>query len=384
MKKALKNLFQITIPTFLVLFLLLELFFRFIIPAAELPTDFFDEEEPIYRFDTNAKSEGLYTIGKKSEQQGQWRINNYGWNSPIDYTPQKEKPLIAVIGDSYIEAFQVDVDKSYPSLLRNEINTDYDVYSFGKSGAPLSEYLNHSRYVNKYFNPDTFIFNVVYNDFYENILELNPEVTHMLTLNIDDNSITENSPKPNKSFKQYNWKKRALFKSAFIRYLYINLHLNATVRNFGNKVTSEKKFNGNINVTKAIDNKGLIIRSIDYILGKLQEENPGKRILFVIDAPRNDIYNGALESSSLLFLNEILEKYCLKYNFELIDLTQPMANDFKKNKIQFNSELDGHWDEYGHDFVYKQIRDYLKTTPDIPTKEETLIDSLHTVTKEKL
>ncbi|MFS4491336.1 SGNH/GDSL hydrolase family protein [Maribacter sp. 2308TA10-17] len=368
MKKALRNFFRITVPTLIVLLLLLELFFRVVIPAADPPMDFFDEKELIYRFDTNSKKEGVFTIGKAAQQRGQWRINNYGWNSPIDYTTQREKPLIAIIGDSYIEAYQVDVDKSYPSLLRNELKSNYDVYSFGKSGAPLSEYLNYSRYIKKHFNPDTFIFNVVHNDFDENISELNPEVKHMLTLNINDSTITENLPKPNKSFKQYNWKKRMLNKSAFIRYLYINLHIDRTIRNFGKKDNGQKKFNANIEVTKAIENKGLIIQSVDYILAKLYEENPGKRIIFVIDAPRNDIYNNTLENSSILFLNEILEKHCSKYNFEYFDLTQPMNNDYKKNQIQFNSELDGHWNEYGHDFISKQIRTYLKTSSEIATK----------------
>jgi len=333
MKKALKNFFQITFPTLIFLLLLLELCFRFIIPAAELPTDFFDEEELIYRFEADSKEEGVFTIGKAAQQKGKWRLNNYGWNSTIDYTPQKEKPLIAIIGDSYIEAFQVDVDKAYPSLLRKEVSNDYDVYNFGKSGAPLSEYLNHSRYVNKHFDPDIFIFNIVYNDFDESVLKLNPSTKHMLTLNIEDNVVTENPAQPNKSFKQYNWKKRMLFKSAFVRYLYINLHVDRTVRSFGRKESSdgERKFNGNIDVTKAEENKGLIVQSVDYILGKLQEENPVKRIIFVIDAPRNDIYNNTLENSSLLFLNEILEQH-----------------------------------------------DYLKANPDIPEKQKVSNDSLQT------
>ena len=309
MKKALKNFFRITLPTLLFIVLLLELFFRFIIPAADPPIDFFDEQELIYRFDTDSKREGLFTIGKAAQQQGRWRINNYGWNSPIDYTAKGEKSRIAIIGDSYIEAFQVDVDKSYPSLLRNEINTDYDVYSIGKSGAPLSEYLNYSRYIKKYFDPDIFIFNVVHNDYDESILKLNPNTKHMLTLNIKDNVITENAPEPNKSFKQYNWKKRMIYKSALVRYLYINLHIDKTIRNFQVKDNIQRRYNGNIDVGKAEDNKGLIIQSVDYILGKLKQENPGKRIMFVVDAPRSDIYKGELASSSILFLNKILEKY---------------------------------------------------------------------------
>ena len=103
-----------------------------------------------------------------------------GWNYPIDYYPINDKKLIAVIGDSYIEAFQVDVDKNYPFLLREKLKNDYEVYAFGKSGAPLSQYLHISRYVNRHFDPDILIFNLVHNDFDESIQELYPGNTYFL------------------------------------------------------------------------------------------------------------------------------------------------------------------------------------------------------------
>lgn len=355
MKKILKNLIFITVPSIIILFILLELFFRFVIPAAEIAQPFFDKKELIYRFDTNSKKEGLYTIGKAAQQRGHWRINNYGWNSSIDYVSQRDKKLIAIIGDSQIEAYQVDVDKSYPSILRKKIGDNYDVYSFGRSGAPLSQYLHYSRYVNRLFNPDILLFNIVHNDFDESVFQLNPSDIHWLTLNVNDSIVTENKPKPNHSFSQYNWKKRIIKKSALFRYLYVNLHLSRTIYNFRIRKNNQEKFNANVEVTKIEDNKSLIKKSVDYILGKLLDENPNKRIIFIFDAPRNDIYNNTLENSNILFLHDILEKYCLKYGFEYIDLTLPMENDYKKNQIKFNSDIDGHWNEYGHSFVYKQI-----------------------------
>lgn len=360
MKNIFKNLFLITIPSIFLLLLLLELFFRFIIPAAETPQPFFDERELIYKFDTTAKREGLYTIGKAAQQRGHWRINNYGWNSGIDYVEQREKKLIAIFGDSYIEAYQVDINKSYPSLLRKTFSDIYEVYSFGRSGAPLSEYLNYCRYANRHFNPDILIFNMVHDDFDESIFQLNPNDVHMLTLNINDSIITENIPKPNFSFLQYNWKKRIILKSALFRYVYINLHLPQTIGSINISAKNQKIFNANVDVAKLEENKSLIIKSIDYILQKIYEENPTKRIIFIIDAPRNDIYCNNLKNSNVLFLHDILKKYCFKYGFEYIDLILPMENDYKNHQIKFNSELDFHWNEYGHRFVSNQIIKHLK------------------------
>lgn len=45
----------------------------------------------------------------------------------------------------------------------------FDVYSFGISGAGLSEFLQISRYVRKYFDPEILVINVVDNDFDESL-----------------------------------------------------------------------------------------------------------------------------------------------------------------------------------------------------------------------
>ena len=93
-------------------------------------------------------------------------INNEGWNNEIKYIQNKTNYRIAIIGDSYVEAFQVDVNESFPSLL--QINfPDIEVYSFGISGSPLSNYYQMIKYVSKKFNTDLYIINMVNNDYDE-------------------------------------------------------------------------------------------------------------------------------------------------------------------------------------------------------------------------
>ena len=356
--KFLRNFLFITLPSILVVFVLLELFFRFVIPAAEIPEAFFDEEEMIYRFDTRGRQTGMYTIGKAAQQRGRWRINNFGWNSDIDYSEDPGNCLIAVFGDSFVEAFQVDVDESFPALMRKAIDT-CQVYAVAKSGAPLSEYLHYSRYANRHFDPDILIFTVVHNDFHESILNLNPGDRHILTVTVRNSAVTENDPRPNYSFSQYNWKKRWVKKSALFRYLHLNLHITATIRNFGKGGDGQDEFNANVKVPVVSRNKEMIRIAVDYILGRIASENPGKRVIFVMDGPRNDIYTQNLDSSNVVFLNEMIGGYCSKYGFEYIDLTVPMKEDFERNNTYFNTELDGHWNEYGHRFVAGRILERL-------------------------
>jgi len=314
----------------------------------------------MYRFDINSKNEGQFTSGKFAQHRAKWKINNYGWNSPIDYYRKKEigKTRIAIIGDSFIEAFQVDVEKSYPSQLRAELGNDYEVYSFGISGAPLSQYLHISRYVNRTFNPEILIFNIVHNDFAESISQLNPEDVNWLSIDVKNGVPKESLPRPDYSFSQYNFKKRILKKSALFRYIYQNLKLYDYIK-YVLQEKEEKKYNANVDINKLKENKEIIVIGTKYILNQIRLENPEQRVIVIIDASRRDIYANKSDVY-IAFWHRILGKYCLENKFEVIDLTQSMKKDYESNHIKFNSEPDFHWNEYGHRFVSTQILEQLK------------------------
>lgn len=338
---------------------MLEIFFRTVIPASDPPESFFDETENMYYYN-NEKESGVITIGKFAEIRSRWRINNMHWNYPIDYKTKSNNNLIAVIGDSYIEAFQVDVDKNYPYLLQEKLKPVYEVYAFGKQGAPLSQYLHISRYVNKHFNPDILIFNLVHNDFDESIEELNPSDYYFLLLSLNkDSTFTETVPHPNYNFRQYSYWKKVIFRSALFRYIQINLAIDVKdiLSNLFNNDTV--RYEANTSVEKIQKNKELIIKSTNYLVSKIKNENIGKRIIFVMDAPRYNIYDNNLESSQVLWLNEMTKNICSKNDIEFIDLTPLMNEDYKVNKSKFNSDLNAHWNEYGHEFVSNIVLKHL-------------------------
>lgn len=120
MMQNIKNFLVITVPTMLVLIFLLELFFRFVIPACTPPQNFFGENDLIFKFAPN-QTGGIYSVGWAARHRAQWRINNHGWNSPIDYDTTKTRPRIAVIGDSYVEAMQVAIKTTPPSWAGNSL-----------------------------------------------------------------------------------------------------------------------------------------------------------------------------------------------------------------------------------------------------------------------
>ena len=351
MVKFLKNFLQITIPTFIVIFLMLEVIFRFIIVASNTPTPIFDQEHKIIKYNNQANKEGIFSLGKVAEERYKWSVNTEGWNSAVEYPKEGERPKIAVIGDSYVEAFHVNNDESFPALLNKKNNAA--VMSFGFSGAPLSQYLNMSRYVNKVFDPDVLIFTLVHNDFDESLRKYNP-LPYFMTFDISQDSVVTEIPATSytQSLSSSVWKK-----SAFLRYLIFNLKIVNIIQNF--RAGVKKKVEANIVVDEDPKRKQEVATVIDYFCSQLIKENPNKKIVFIMDAPRVQIYNNTLHNCKVCYLNELVETATHKYNIPLIDMIEPLKENFAAHKKLFNSLLDGHWNAYGHQVVADTLHKFL-------------------------
>ncbi len=315
---------------------------------------YFDEANKMYHHD-NSRETGMFTNGRFAELRARWRINNMGWNYPIDYSSLEDNSLIAIVGDSFIEAFQVDVNNNYPYLLREMLIPEYEVYAFGMSGAGLSQYLNMSRYVKKKFDPDILIFNVVYNDFDESVYELDKGRSYFLQISIDDGLLSEIEPVPNYNFQQYNLLKRLVYKSALFRYIWHNLKFSFIT--WGNLIIDD------FDVKKEFDRireyEQLISQATDYIVKTIREENQDKRLIFLFAPPNEAVYDYFFDISRIEWLYNLMDETCQKYNVEYVDFTEVMRQDYQHNKRKFNSDVDGHWNDYGHKFVAEFLYDYL-------------------------
>ena len=84
---------------------------------------------------------GTYIRGKLPRWlNAEYSINNDGFNSSKDYffdTNLKSK--IALLGDSFVEGFQVDVTESIGRLVE-DLKLNYEVYEFGISGFNFYDY----------------------------------------------------------------------------------------------------------------------------------------------------------------------------------------------------------------------------------------------------
>ncbi len=347
-----KNVLFVTIPTLFILVLILEGFFRFVIPASKFPQRYFDKETNILRYNKELDAQGLITLGKFSQEKFNWTINNYGWNSSIDYQQDKEqRKRIAIIGDSYIEAFQVNNEEHLSRTLDQLMGDSIQVYSFGMSGSPLSQYLHVARYVQQTFQPDLFVVSVVHNDFDESLQD---KVLHSfyMSLKIDeDQQIQEVSP-TEESASKLGFLKR----SALLNYLLHNLKIRESFRDYF-KSDNEQVANANIYVDQLDTNK--ILLATDYVVKKFKEEFPNTRVIFMMDASRGDIYNGELSTSSVAFLEDFLKNICQKHGIEYIALSDLFQENYNQKEKRFNSQYDYHWNKYAHDLIANYLSSYL-------------------------
>lgn len=354
--KVLKNFLVVTLPTLLIVFLILEVFFRIGIKASDTPRPLKNLSDSLVTYDKNYPT-GIYTYGSFAEVNAKWTINNMGWNYPIDYVNDTTKPLIAVVGDSYIAALEVDSDKNYAYLMHKKFLGKANVFAFGLQGAPLSQYLDYTRYIRKHFKPAVFIINFCHNDFDQSVLGLYPSKNVFKLVSVNDSVVTEIPPKLDSvKLPLENRFVDLVYKSAVVRYIYRNTHIVQNVK----KIFGKGKPEDSVRVSVAQANFDKIKLTTKYVIGKMMSENPETKFLFVIDAPRNSIYNNELSSSNVIWINKMLFDLSKEMHFELLDLTESMNEDYKKNKVKFNFEVDGHWNEYAHRFIADKIFNLVK------------------------
>ncbi len=347
----------LVLASLLVCFLISELVFTFAIPASTLPEALFDSADRILRYDPDGRRRGLFTAGRWAQQRGRWQINNAGWNSEIDYKPagERERPLIALIGDSFVEGLHVDVDETIAAVLRRRLGPAWDVYGFGMSGASLSQYLLMSRYVARHFAPEVMVFIIIHNDLNESLRELIPQ-DHMLQVSLADGAFSEVAPKPYRPSPV----RRLLRRSALVRYV----TLNARLAQFVSRIASggeKRPFRSNVEVEALASERELITRATSFLVGRLRDENPERDLVFVMDALRPDIYAGTLDESPLAWMNDLMAAVCREHAVTFIDLTPPFLAHYRERGEAFNSRIDSHWNEVGHRVAAEVLAERLKT-----------------------
>ena len=147
----------------ILILVVLELTFR-LLPVSEpanrvLPS----RNDPIVRYQPNGKR--LYSAAWDFFIVNETRINNAGWVSDIDYVRDADTPLLAFVGDSFVQGDHLPWRDTCHGGLSIKLDGQIRVYSFGHNVAPLSQYLAYAEHVRDTYRPAALVIPIIENDF---------------------------------------------------------------------------------------------------------------------------------------------------------------------------------------------------------------------------
>jgi len=289
--------------------------------------------------------------------------NNYGFINEQQYRPKDNKPLIAVIGDSYVEALPNSYASSFYGKLQSSL-VNCRVYSFGVSGAPLSQYLAWAKFAQNEFNPQIMIIPIIANDFDESFYKY--KKTRGFHYFIDEGKSNEillhRVDRIDSSIR------KLLFKSSLFRHLFFNLHIGSKFWELKNSfikfIQNDKtplRYIGNVPaiVTKEQEKDGRLATDLFLAnLPVLSKINTSK-ILFIVDGIRPNLYAeeeyGRVGLSYWQKMHDYFIYRAKLAGYNVIDMQPVFTKHFNQHGKRFEYENDGHWNDLAHNLVAQQI-----------------------------
>ena len=370
-------------------FMLLEIFAR-VLPASDIfsqklpqrcrsPIESFSEVNQDCLFQTTVNSQGTFTKGKfpPFSIKAFKKANDIGQFTDIDFIEVVEnKPNIVPIlsiGDSFVEALQVQNAETYHGLLNNYISENNKIIkssAIGTSGNPLSQYLISAMYANNYItNPESvYIFSIISNDFDESILG-ESAVQYGGRFKLTDDGRSEIIFINRDSSFAVKIRRLIFNYSALSRYLARNLNISSLAYKYPFCMIADfpceqiKNFSANIiDSSESEDNRRFEVsyKATNIFLSEVDKlrNTPLKRgnTIFIVDADRNSIYDeNILESEYFKKQRDYFIKKAKSYGFTVIDMKSVFAEHYQINNERFEFLNDYHWNSLGHKIVAEEI-----------------------------
>ncbi len=343
--------FSYLIYLFICVAVLLEVIFRVLPTSDSLPRMPVNAENPILRYPENI--EVTKQIGANFQHVNIKRINNYGYATDKDFQEKaiQTKPVISVIGDSYVEALHVKNKNTFHAILDENLES-YDVFPIGMSGSPLSQYLAFAKYAAERFDPKLYVFLIISNDFDQSFYSVKgfpgfhyfDDMGQLELVNYEPSTI-----------------KRIARHSALLRYLVIDLQgiikvqrmfgvYDETTINFPNK---RKEF---LEIGRLANEK---------FLRGITEISLMTNVILLIDGDRKGIYSGLdkrdISRPENILFDELGKSAKIIPNVDIIDLHNVFKSDYLLNNERFDYVYDDHWNEHGHAVVSRALTDKIRS-----------------------
>lgn len=322
---------------------LLEMGLRFLPVGTGLRAVEVNESNPVSTFTPNR--EYIWSKGWNFSIVNKGRVNKNGFVSDLDYDETlNEPPLIAVIGDSFVEAQMVPYQETIQGRLARRLGDRARVYSFAAGGAPLSQYLAYAEHAGLTYAPVAMITVITDNDFDESVLKYRgaPSFHYFVEGTSGEFELTRVDYKPSLT-------RRILRHSALVRYLVYHLNL----ANWVEYVLSGRQHDVQ---TEDAERQRIAdsIRAIDAFLEQMPARSrlPESQHLFVIDGIRPNLYSpdGLAEAAGSYY--DLMRRHFIdaaqQRGYEIIDMQPVFVKQYQQDGLRFEFPTDYHWNGHGH------------------------------------
>jgi hypothetical protein len=318
---------------------------------------------PVLSFEPNRPF--AYSIGWNFHTAVRGRVNNAGFVNDQDYA-KSGPPLIAVIGDSFIEAQMVPYPETLQARLAAALAGTFRVYSFAASGAPLSQYLIFAGHAVRDYGARAVVINVVGNDFDESLAAYKNGPGFWLYARDADGALrlrlTEHQPGALTSLARH---------SALVRYAFLNLrvgHATSNLRDWFATLSAskprdsgkpppppERTYAGNTDASTAPQRVTDSLAALDAFFRDVPDRVglPPERVLFTLDGFR---YAGHVKPDSYfgLMRRAFMEK-AQAHGYEVIDMDTRFIPRHARTGESFEFFDDNHWNSIGHGIAAEAV-----------------------------
>lgn len=296
---------------------------------------------PVPRFEPDR--EFTWSKGWDFRIRARKRANADGFLNRADYRPGTH-PLLAVVGDSYVEAAQVDDGQALHGRLAAALAGRAAVYSFGASYAQLPTYLAYAEYARDRYRPDAFLFVIVGNDFDESLRTPGARPGYTYFDRDRPGALVRLDYAP-------SWPRRLARRCALARYLFVNVGVSWQA------LAGAGAPGGYVGHTAAAATPERLARgqaAADEFFRQLPLRTglDPSRLLLVVDGLRPALYDdGALAAALDSFFGRmrraVLEA-AAGAGVETVDLQPWLLEHYRGHQKPFEFDIDGHWNGLGH------------------------------------
>jgi hypothetical protein len=308
-------------------------------------------QNPVRRFTPNR--EFIFSKGWDFELVNSGRTNNFGFINDRDYDTTSHSPLLAIIGDSYVEAQMVPFPETMQGRLSRCVKSRGRVYSFGASGDALSGYLGEASFVKSKFRPNGIVVVIVGNDFDESLRQFNKGSLGSYLFRRDSTGLVLERVDYTPSLGR-----RFLRESALARYIIVNLAggINKAQRLLhGEPSLDSTRYIGNTAAALTPDRVAESRAAIDKFLTDLPFYSgvTPNRTLLLVDAIRPNMYSDSgLRAASGSFF-DLMRRHLMERaqagGFEVVDMQNRFQHRHALDGSRFEYPSDDHWNGRGHE-----------------------------------